>query len=451
MIILSGPKAGMYRLQEIRRRELQRELERRIEIAKAIEKEKITIKEKEAELEALNKSISLEQEFLHRENLLKAREIEIHDLSKKLEKNTDQGVKLVKKIDREKLNLENFKEIVSMEDELDIKLKNFQTMESTDDINNSLERKEKNKSIEFASDSSSHKHVNLMFGKSNIEIVEEQTRISEVLNKEYKQLNNLIDSYLLNALASSKDELLKFKKSLDDIINDDRFDSNYKLGQLKARKEAFLLTKDKYDSEEKYFQERKASFNNLYAEYQALINLLNEESEEFTIDSIDLLEKKVEEKKEVLSKENETRYISESINEVMEDLGYDIVASDYMETAKSNIFHNIYDFGNKNVLSVYTSDNGSLMFEVSGIKEKEELSARDKLRIKEGMDKFCPQYQKIKDALAEKGISINNENLLPADVKFAKAIDLESKNTKSQKVKRQLRRNSTSKSKYKML
>ncbi|MFA5524874.1 MAG: hypothetical protein WDA24_11005 [Tissierellales bacterium] len=473
---MSGPKSGNYVAAAERRRQLERQAENEIKQRKEnIRKLKEDVKAKKAQLEITRKeneasrtipenrndNTALKQRALHIEGLLETNKVEFRHVNNNEHENI-----VVKKISQGKLDFSNLQEKIKEEDALDPRLKDFSYNESINNIDESEEAIVNKEIIKFGANVTGSKQESIMFGKNSTSIIEEQiankpvldhSEIIEELNEEYFQLNDLIENYLLNMQSSSRKELLGFKESLDNIVSDQRLDSSYKLSQLRIRKEAFLLTKDKYDIELKYFEEQKDKFNNLYEEYEAICEILDEEAEEIDLNSLDivstmsLLEEKVKEKREELNKDIEARYVSESINEVMEELGYDIVASDYMTAPKRNVMHNIYDFGDKNVLNVYTSDNGSLMFEVTGIKEKEELSSSDKLRIKEGMDKFCPQYQKVKEALEAKGISITNENLLPADVRFAKAIDLESKVKAGEKSKKSSRRNKNNKLKYKTL
>lgn len=404
----------------------------------------------------INDKISLEQQLLYMEGLLKTGKEELkrgetYYNSKSREKS------VVRKSVQEKINFEKIQTKTQHEFKIDERLKDFEHKElknNTKELSNSTE----NELIKFGGLTLNQEDIK--FGK-NTSFIKEQNAVSanEVnneLNLEYIKLNELIEYYLLNMPSNYKKELLDFKESLGYIVSNNRLDDDYKLSKLRIRKEAFLLTKEKYDTQLKYKEEEKNKFYNLYEEYLAICELSDEEAEIIELDDLNIvscmniLKNKVNEKREELTKDMEAKYVSESINSVMKELGYDILVSDYMTTAKRNIMHNIYDFGDKNVVNVYTSDNGSLMFEVTGIKEKEELSNSDKLRIKEGMDKFCPQYQKVKDALAKRGISIANESLLPADVSFAKTVDLENKLGVREKSKKNSRRNNN-KQKYKTL
>jgi hypothetical protein len=111
------------------------------------------------------------------------------------------------------------------------------------------------------------------------------------------------------------------------------------------------------------------------------------------------------------------------------------VATDFLRTPKRDIIHHIYEFEQGNVVNVFSSDNGSLMFEVTGVKATNDLTELEKLKIKEGMESFCSKYDEIKKRLLSKGIEITAENLKPARIEYARAIDLQSKKPMRHKTK----------------
>lgn len=258
----------------------------------------------------------------------------------------------------------------------------------------------------------------------------ETVNLEEVL----KEFNDLTDSYLTNCFLSNKSEIEMLKKSIQKIISNERTDDRYKLEELRMRYKTFLATSKKYDQEIENKQRLQTEFNDLRLTYLSLCNMLNESPKEYIFEvnkdgfeAINNLKTEIELCRTNLTKKEESKYISRSINEVMEELGYEIVATDFLSTPKRDVIHNIYEFEQGNVINVFTSDNGSLMFEVTGVKETNDLTELEKLKIKESMDSFCAKYELIKSRLQAKGIRLASENLRPADVRYAKSIDLSKK------------------------
>lgn len=405
--------------------------------------------------------ISLQQQLSHLEGLRDAARRELDRQKDILEESARNGKTSVIREAAENISLAELREKTALEQGQDSRLMDFASIIPEGKAEEISRPSGGSMTIVFGEGSKekAEGHENIIFGKngtrpkrSGIEADAGNAAVIGELREEYLRISDLLDIYLGCVPGPLQRELLDLKKSLNAIMSDERLTAANKLYQIKLRKEAFLLTRDKYDSGMEDVKKLRVELEDLQNEYEALCGLLGEEPEKMEKSSLspeaekELLEKRIGQKREALSKEREASYISESINEVMAELGYDIVASDYMSTPKRNIIHNLYDFGDRNILNVYASDNGSVMFEVTGIKEKEELTSMDKLRIKEGMDRFCPQYQKIKEALALKGITICSENLLPADVRYARTVDVEEKRKSGDK--RASRRRNNNKVKY---
>jgi hypothetical protein len=297
------------------------------------------------------------------------------------------------------------------------------------------ERKISNAEVQFISGSKDMKPIqrysfNLDAPVALTEPKKETVNLDGVLMEFY----SLTDSYISNCFLANKSEIQKLKKSVQQIVSNERLDEHYKVEQVQMRHKAFLATSKKYDQEIEYNQRLLTEFNNLHLTYLSLCNMLKEVPKEYKFEVnkdgfevINKLKTEIELCRTNLTKKEESEYISRSINEVMEELGYEIVATDFLSTPKRDVIHNIYEFEQGNVINVFTSDNGSLMFEVTGVKESNDLTELEKLKIKESMENFCTKYELIKSKLNAKGIRLASENLRPADVRYAKSIDISKK------------------------
>lgn len=247
------------------------------------------------------------------------------------------------------------------------------------------------------------------------------------------ELYSLLNSYIGNDFLQNKSDIEGLKQSVQQIIDNPRLDDKYKLEQIQTRRKIFLNTRRVYDQE---IERNRQEYEDLYLTYLSLSSMLKSENIEFVknYSNITALRIAVEKMQLLLKQKEESEYIAQSVNEVMEELGYDIVAADILTRPNRNVIHNIFEFDQGNVINVFTSDNGSIMFEVTGVKETNDLTELEKLKIKESMDQFCSKYQLIKDKLEARGIKLAAENLRPADIKYAKAINMSSKKqTKTRK------------------
>lgn len=245
------------------------------------------------------------------------------------------------------------------------------------------------------------------------------------IKEEIDRFVDRLEPYLHCSSESIRKEISLLKESILDIFDDKKLDSYSKLEQIKLREKLFLVSKESYYKTLLQRENQIAIFQDLSTTYHSLCTLLDHELKKFSIEEIDVLKVEIEEKQIQLKKIQETKFISETIDEIMFELGYEMKASEMLSSPIREVVHNVYQFQKGNVINAFTSDNGSILFEVTGNKETNELTNLEKLRIKEGMDDFCEEYPKIKEKLRERGIELTNENLKPADVRYARAINLE--------------------------
>ena len=194
----------------------------------------------------------------------------------------------------------------------------------------------------------------------------------------------------------------------------------------------FLMNKEKYNEVLEMLANERTGYEELLVHYQSLCELLNvEENPLFSTVDLEykaMLKEEVKRLDQEHVEKQEMEYIVQSVHEVMEKLGYDILATDYMVRKKQNVHHHIYEFGFEEVVNVFVSDNGSILFEVTGVGEgQSEMTSLEKLKVTEAMDAFCTHYDEIREELKEKGIHLKSESLSPADERYARKIDISNK------------------------
>lgn len=240
-------------------------------------------------------------------------------------------------------------------------------------------------------------------------------------------------------------EIIDLQKAVERIYGDESLDAQSKEEMINVRLRTFLSTKENYERKLKVYEK----FEERITEYEALTELLNIEPKDFHFEehSVEQIEAEIKQLEEFLQKKAENEVVSESIQEIMEELGYNILASDEIALPTREIDHRIYDFGKDNVINAFTSDNGTVLFEVMGVKkEDEEMTQMEKLRVKEGMDEFCSAFPVIQHKLKEKGIQTKLIRSSPADVRYARAIDVDKvrrkkkDNRSKRRTKQQLKR-----------
>lgn len=245
----------------------------------------------------------------------------------------------------------------------------------------------------------------------------EKTRESKNITKERSSLRlQQLYSELLELMIgdSGSDSALK---SAQELITNRNVDEGYKVQMLSERVNAAKV--------EQGYQKGKKERNGLKMECQALYSLLGKVERRIpeTINELTELKGKLE--KEARQRKS-SEYIAQCMEEVMSNVGYNILSSDVLTTPKDKVERNIYDVSDESVLNVSASETGAIMFEVLARKKGDAVSANQCAAVKQDMERFCPDYSLIKRKLAEKGIILKGEVLYEAAEKYVRAIDVKS-------------------------
>lgn len=227
--------------------------------------------------------------------------------------------------------------------------------------------------------------------------------ISETLMNVY---NDIIEQIM------ECEDFEKEKSKYDAIMRNHNIDDTYKIHQMKSRFDAYLVEKQSDASNEELLR--------LRSEFVALSNLIYGEC----IDVPDDIEKLKQEIVEMLKEAQGQKvgeYVAECIDKVMVELGYSVVGSEVLSTQKMTKQH--YDYSPNSALTIASSENGAMMLEVVG-KKNEDGTNGSTAAVKEDMERFCPDFQKVKQGLQQYGISLADKKLCPPDEKYVRFVDV---------------------------
>lgn len=134
----------------------------------------------------------------------------------------------------------------------------------------------------------------------------------------------------------------------------------------------------------------------------------------------------VAEAEAALAQEEEQAYISRSIDEVMEDMGYRLVGNRSVVKKNGRRFRNeLYSIGEGTAVNVTYSSNGNITMEIGGIDDTDRFpDAEETERLTEDMRDFCGQFREFERRLAEKGILSEHISLLPPEPEYAQIINI---------------------------
>lgn len=244
-------------------------------------------------------------------------------------------------------------------------------------------------------------------------------------------------SYLESQIAKIKDTLHEIQSSnvSSDLqkegiiileraqrITDDSFIDNYYamtvlpyIKRCKAYEEQIKEYGEEFDE--------LASKHRYYSEYLGMPVI----SFTFSMDSLNSLRREVAELESQSAKIEEQQYISESLNQVMRDMGYNVVGSREVVKKSGRKFRNeLYHFSEGSVVNVTYAANGQISMELGGVDTCDrEPSEEESSVLCDEMVEFCDEFPEIERRLKEKGVVLMNRiSMLPPAEEYAQIINV---------------------------
>lgn len=179
---------------------------------------------------------------------------------------------------------------------------------------------------------------------------------------------------------------------------------------------------------ERYIEE----YESLVAEYETLASSLSIPAEviAFSEEAIANLKNRIAELKEIALKVNEEEYISQCIDEAMQEMGYNMVG-DRVVTKKNGrkLRHELYLFDEGTAVDVTYANNGQISMELGGLDSEDRTPTNAEAKeLADSMESFCDTYVELEKRLLKKGIVVKRISVLPPDEQYAQIINVEDYN-----------------------
>ena len=147
----------------------------------------------------------------------------------------------------------------------------------------------------------------------------------------------------------------------------------------------------------------------------------------FSMDTLNSLRHEVAELESQSVKIEEQQYISESLDQVMRDMGYNVVGSREVVKKSGRKFRNeLYHFSEGSVVNVTYAANGQISMELGGVDTCDrEPSEEESSVLCDEMVEFCDEFPEIERRLKEKGVVLMNRiSMLPPAEEYAQIINV---------------------------
>lgn len=177
------------------------------------------------------------------------------------------------------------------------------------------------------------------------------------------------------------------------------------------------------------------TYDELICEYKMLAEEAGEVAEEipFSEDAISKLQNEIEQLEVMLSSSAEQAYISQCIDEVMIEMGYNLIGSREVTKKSGKHFRNeLYLFDEGTAVNVTISDDGQITMELAGLDDADRIpSATESEQLCQDMQEFCTDYREIEKRLAAKGVTTRRISILPPEEQYAQIINTTDYNMKT--------------------
>jgi len=245
-----------------------------------------------------------------------------------------------------------------------------------------------------------------------------QTTISEIKSKIRSQLIEMKSNQ--NLPKELIDELNSTLSKIESIENE-AFLKNFSSVTVSP-----LLKRCK-----QYLNEYEAcheEFEKLYAEYIALCDLYFYVAQEYPCcnASIELLKAEIKRIKDTVDADDEQAYISDCLDEVMEEMGYTVIGSREVTKKNGKHFRNeLYTYGEGTAVNVTYSSDGKIAMELGGIDATDRLPNDHETSVLcESMEHFCDDFKEIEKRLLAKGVVLADRiSLFPPSAEYAQIIN----------------------------
>lgn len=182
------------------------------------------------------------------------------------------------------------------------------------------------------------------------------------------------------------------------------------------------------DYKENLVQQQEA-FADMLARYQVLCVMLDREpvSYSFSTEASAMLEQEINAMEMAIIKQNEQQYISECVDQVMSEMGYDLIGTRDVKKRNGKQFHNeLYSFDEGTAVNVTYSSDGQIAMELGGISREDRLpTAEEAQALTEDMETFCGEFAEFEKRLRAKGVILGSRIAMsPPSADYAAIINV---------------------------
>lgn len=185
----------------------------------------------------------------------------------------------------------------------------------------------------------------------------------------------------------------------------------------------------KIDAYKREVAQKKMEYAELVTRYEALCSMAGEEARylSYSEAAVKTINTEVERLELLLVRQQEQAYISECVDEVMADMGYDLIGSREVRKKSGKQFRNeLFTFNEGTAVNVTFSPDGQISMELGGLAREDRIPTSEETEIlTRDMETFCGEFAEFERRMLAKGIVVGNRIALsPATAEYAAIINV---------------------------
>lgn len=233
-----------------------------------------------------------------------------------------------------------------------------------------------------------------------------------------QKLEQLLSEELSEELFAEVSGALEQSKKIESISAMQNF-SSITVTPLSKKCRAFVS----------FAKKNRAQFDAMLDKYEALCNQMGVQ-----VKQVNFSEKGLSELKAAITDlecqanhDAEQAYISQSVDEVMAEMGYEVIGHRQVRKKSGKEFRSkLLTYEDGTVINVTESSNGQITMEIGGTDEKDRLpDANERVALRKTMESFCRDFHEIEERLSARGVILNSRlSMAPPEEAYAQIINL---------------------------
>ena len=413
---MSGPKVSIYSLTPAQI----------AAIHKAVEQERLHQEQLKAELKEkkrISKSITTKLERITKLKDYINSFSNISEQSKEwtgddeLEKRIKKGLQLINHIQSNALKVTEDSDLSKLSDTLDFITNHEKILDETIETILQKSNHQRNLIDEELNDAVYSGFIEL----NSDNITQDDQRIIETKARYYSKINESKD--ILGDLHPELSTKLNKTKIIINSNNSLEFLENYFSIELKP---LLNQVKDAVEFDKKY----KNKYEQLLTKYEVLREELNKKDQTqvfaYNDEGILLLEQAVSKLEIEANRKAETEYITDSINDVMIEMGYNNIGERHIQKKSGKKYNSeLYDYGNGTAVNITYGSDGKISMELGKLDVKDRIpDNEEKASLVNAMETFCLNFNEIENRLLSRGVKVSDRiSMMPPEEAFAQIIN----------------------------